>query len=299
MSINVMSLTQQFTLSYIGRAAAICMPIDIPLIIRALARAFSTQNAQPSSIQMDNDFLLFLDAGTEDEDPAAVVESYHNTWWTGKNEKQWLTLETIDACMEYHKKLTSAPRTGPAAFTKTRYTWSRHVQSLPADTKLNCDRCRLYRGVTIGVLDDLNDMRNYVNAAGQSHGAKFLLEQRRASGFFQLYEAAVRKESQRNSNPRPREQVRAMVPKGTRLSRADLVRQRALAELAQARNSPSIKWTSGEPPSREEVLEVVKPHPHSGRMHSGYVIKVGLRPCWFSITSAFKFDRWCFFCDGC
>jgi hypothetical protein len=275
MSIYVMVLTQQFTLSYIGRAAAICQPINIPLIIRALARAFSTQNTPPASIKFDRDFLLFLDAGTEDDDPTAVAKSYHNTWWTGRNEeKLWLSLETIDACMEYHKGISTDLHTAPAAISKTRYTWSRHVQSLPDETTLDCDRCRLYRGVTMGVLDDMNDLRNYVKPSGQSQGTKFHLAQRRAAGFFQLYEAAARKESQSSSTSAPREQVRPMVAKGTRPTkniRADLVRQRAAAELAKAQNSPALKWTSGEPLSREEVLEVIKPHPHSGRVHSGYV----------------------------
>jgi hypothetical protein len=259
--------SQQFTLSYIGRAAAICQPINIPLIIRALTRALSHKNTPPVSVTFDRDFLLFLDAGTEDDDPAAVVNSYHNQWWRHGMEpsaEQWLSLETIDACLRHHQTVSTTAKSAPAGLLKTRYTWSRHVQSLPADTTLDCPRCRLYRGVTMGVRDDLQDIQNATKASGTAYGGHFRLAQHRAAGAFQLYEAAALKELQSAS----RLQVNPMTVK---TSPAELVRLRAAGQLVSLKKAPGLKWTAGEALTKTEVLNFVKPHPHSGRLHSGYV----------------------------
>jgi len=68
-------------LTYIGTAAAIGEPINIPLIIRALAADYYQHGREQLRIVWDDEFLLSLDAGTGKDDPTAIVESYLYAWW--------------------------------------------------------------------------------------------------------------------------------------------------------------------------------------------------------------------------
>ena len=129
-------------LSYIGWAAAMCWPVDIPLIIIALAQILVKHNTNTLSvlITFGCDFLLFLDATTEEDDLAMAVKLYYHQWWsehTPPTPMQYLSISTIDACLKHHRNFYTMSDIPWPALLKTGYTWPHHMQSIPPDT-LDC-----------------------------------------------------------------------------------------------------------------------------------------------------------------
>ena len=217
-----------------------------------------------TDLTFDSQFVLSLDAGTDDDDPAKLVTSYHNQWWsapTAPPTEELLSSHNIAQFLEHHRQFT--PTAPPVAnpLTKPSYTWSRGVNIGSAPPKLDCDRCRLYRAITISALDDLRDLRHQVHAFEVRYASNASSTARRAADFHQLYEASLLKNAPQRPGPSKR------VPPLT----AEQVRARAQKEMARLENLPKLKWTSGLPLSSQEVLEALKPHRHSGRVHSGYV----------------------------
>lgn len=126
----------------------------------------------------------------------------------------------------------------------------------------------------MGILDDISDLRRFADAAATMDGARFRLDQRRAAGYFQLYEGAALKDLQNVPKSALRGRVEPMAVKSSKSPtemRAERARLSAAAELARLQKAPALKWTSGEPLTQAEVFEIVKPHSHGGRLHSGYV----------------------------
>jgi len=96
---------QQFTLSYVGMAAAIGQSIDIPILIRALACDIY-RFARPTDMwTFTREFKLALDAGIDPDDPTSPVESYLFEWWRGESapaEDEMLCTTTLLDCLFYH-----------------------------------------------------------------------------------------------------------------------------------------------------------------------------------------------------
>jgi len=63
----------------------------------------------------------------------------------------------------------------------------------PGRVKLSCCRCKLYCGIAIGILDDLQDMQHFFHALEVSFEGHADQTARRAAGFQQLYETALSK----------------------------------------------------------------------------------------------------------
>ncbi|KAF8814394.1 hypothetical protein BYT27DRAFT_7206132 [Phlegmacium glaucopus] len=176
-----------FALSYIGMAAAIGQPIDIPIIIRAMACNFYQNGPESITILFDREFHLALDARSDPDDLAATVPSYHLQWWASETtvqEMDVLSVGSIDDCLKYHRDITGIKGLMPERRDKTKYTWLRDLNMDP---------------LALGVLDDLQDMRHFF------HGMEVTFEgcadatARRAASFQQLYEAAIMKELQGES----------------------------------------------------------------------------------------------------
>jgi hypothetical protein len=78
---------------------------------------------------------------------------------------------------------------------KPAYTWNSAVNDALPKTPNDCTRCRLYRAVGVGVLDQLRDMYNMVHACEIANEAEKDIAIRRASGYNEVYEAAMKKET--------------------------------------------------------------------------------------------------------
>ena len=79
---------------------------------------------------------------------------------------------------------------------KPAYTWHSSVND---DLPNVCTRCRLYRAVAVGVVDQLCDTYNMVHACEVANMAEKDITIRRASGFNELFEAALKKECERGA----------------------------------------------------------------------------------------------------
>lgn len=225
----------------------------------------------------DLELLASLDAGCNiDEDLSAVADSYHMDWWNFDKHPSpsWvLGYGTIVDALEHHRQVTGIKAIMPVKMDKTMYTWNRNVSFVAEGIKLDCDRCRLYRGVSLGVLDNIQDLRHHVHGLEVTYEERADLAARRAAGFFQLYEAAQAKEA---SADNVREQGESNNRKGKQRennkARVTEVEELAAAELKRLSNLPSLKWTWGADLTIDEVLQLHKrDYPFIPRkQHSGY-----------------------------
>lgn len=173
----------------------------------------------------------------------------------------------IELALNHHTQLSFQDPILPIEVNKKKYTWPRHMDLNPLNVPLKCDRCHLYRGVSFGVLYNLLDLRHQVH--GLEVASHFRTEQseRRAAGFFQLYNSVLLKELGSSSSITKRGKGKA-----TNRTSED-IRLEAAAELARLENLPSLKWTWGPSLSKEEVLSLAKPISHRPP-HSGYLISL-------------------------
>ena len=248
-------------------AAAIGHAINIPIVLRALAS--DLHRWVPGTVlTFDPEFLRSLDSGTDHNDPTKIAKSYHQQWWSARSSPSAMVLlnaQNIAQFLDHHHKVTNMDDTVPDLLLKPAYTWSRGVTFGSVPPEIDCDRCRLYRAVSIGALDDLRDLRHYVHGLEVSYAANSGATSRRAADLYQLYEAAILKDDS--------EAVRtgSKMPKRNPTVAGDELRATAQAELSRLGTLPSLKWTWGLPLSSQDVLNTLKPHRHGGKFHSGYV----------------------------
>ena len=248
-------------------AAAIGQSLDIPIIIRSLA--FQYSRGRDVTIKFDADFLALLDAATQPEDEAAMAPSYFYEWWSALVEpydNELLNFLTLQDCLEHHHIATGTLGVLPSRIRGERYEWPAEVKRLADVTALPCKGCRLYRAVSGVALEDCQDIRHHVHGLEASYRAREVLTQRRAAGFFHLYQAACAKEAEELASGTHH----AYAGSSTR-GRADLpIRQQAAKELAKLKAKPNLKWTAGSDLTVEDVLALL--HPPSGPrgIHSGY-----------------------------
>ena len=260
---------QTFALSYIGMAAAIGLSINIPVIVRSLAKDFYAHAGHEERlISLDMEFLLALDASTSNEQAGTFVDKYTLAWWKVKGpapKKSILTSANIRMCLAFHRDQFKKSAGDPAKMMKPEYVWKPSA----GDKQGNCARCRLYRAVALGVLDELQDIRHHIHGMEVSLAAKKELTMRRASGFNQVFEYLVSKELDAAATttffdelplPIPAPQLHEEIllagqqPKrasrqnkkvaGRRKTAGD-VQRGAMAEVARLQNLPSLKWTWG------------------------------------------------------
>lgn len=214
------------------------------------------------------DLLAFLDGNIStngQDDPVLHVEVFHLSWWDTLvapiKYTSYLSFATVKTALAKHR--LELERVGPprstsnlvaleAELNKPAYTW--HSESA-AKLDNPCTRCRLYRAVSLGVMDKLRDVHNYAHACETANQAETELAMRRASGFNELYEVATRKEAESGSvdrsNPFGSETpVGSMGKKGKKgkgktTEIAEDVRRHAEILLKESLGRPETKWTWG------------------------------------------------------
>ncbi|KAF8810352.1 hypothetical protein BYT27DRAFT_7209605 [Phlegmacium glaucopus] len=161
------------------------------------------QNGPKSiTILFDCKFHLALDAGSDPDDLMARVASYHLQWWASETtiqEMDVLSVDLKDEWLKYHQDITGIKGLMPERLDKTKYTWSWDLNIDPCRLKLQYPRCKLYCGVALGVLDNLQDMQHFFHGMEVTFEGRADATAQRAAGFQQLYEAAVIKELQGES----------------------------------------------------------------------------------------------------
>lgn len=252
-------------------AAAIGQSCHIPIIVRTLA-CHMHRFMDDTALNLDRNFILTLDAGCDSTDLSAVAESYYLPWWTSSKpptREELLNYETLNDAIAYHRRVSGIKGILPLKVNKEKYTWSRHLSFDPQGLSLDCNQCRLYRGVSLGILDNIQDLRHKVSFLEVTFNDRANRTERRAAGFFQLYEAALAKEFETlkgNSNTKGKGKSRK-IP-----TPAD-VRDQAAEELARLKSLPSLKWTWGPDLTVDNVLHLFRISSPS-RVHSGYEVSL-------------------------
>ena len=190
-------------------AAAIGQPLNIPIIVRSLGHDFYRVGMIPDGkFRFGLELLTYLDGNLSSvglDDPALGIQVFELPWWSrphaptgGKSHLCSATI--ISALNHYRRQLTAAVQPfGPphkicdlsGELNKPAYTWH---SSVTDDLPNSCTRCRLYRAVAVGVMDQLRDTYNMVHACEVTNEAEKSIAIRRASGFNELFEAALNKE---------------------------------------------------------------------------------------------------------
>jgi hypothetical protein len=259
-------------MSYIGMAAAIGKPVDIPIILRVLAGHLN-HTPDGSTILTDYDFIQSLNAGSVANDLSPVADTYLHDWWNSSEcppDEDLLGYVTLEEALEHHRVSTGLDKLQPVENNKKIYTWSRHISGDPRNLTIDCNRCRLYRGVALGLNDNLQDIRHHIHGIMASSEYQADTSERRAAGFFQLYEEALLKESSSYdiSGSSKREKGRS---KDTTTRRANDVMKIAAGELSRLEDLPALKWTWGPELTEKDVTKLERPIvPNLGRVHSGY-----------------------------
>lgn len=261
-------------------AAAMGVSLDIPIILRCLA-CHLNQNPDGSTMMKDNGLLLALDAGADPDDLSAVVESYSNAWWTAAEQEDAdvLTFDSMADAIAHHRSVTGFQGILPLEANKKKYTWSRHLEFDPKGLNIDCNRCSLYRGVSLGVLDNLQDLRHQVHALEVASEFRADMSERRAAGFFQLYEEVSKKDVSSSDhvqgNIQDASSSKKRKTKGkskmTTAQQAAGIQNSAAADLVRLEDQPSLKWTWGPDLTIDEVRKLGKQIiPTARRQHSGY-----------------------------
>jgi hypothetical protein len=261
--------------------------IDIPVIIRSLSRDFYRSAARHNyTIPLDARFLQALDNGVAAAAFAVTVDKFECEWWHLNpyaleiDPTLFLNVKNLHKCLEFHRQQLrlSPPSSGSSNHTRSKpcYIWKPDAGS-PISSTDSCKRCRLYRAVALGTLDEHRDIRNQIQGVNTMLSTQKQLSIRRASGLNQLFEYLVIKEQaaveipptddfpvsapslgqpetlppiQSSKSKKGKKKARgrdsaADETKAGRRDRAAFVRQQSIAEVHRLQNLPPLKWTWG------------------------------------------------------
>lgn len=199
----------------------------MPIIISYLARLFLELHPEsPTTLNLDLDFLLSLDAHNHPRFLTGLVERYEVNWWAGNSPPQdselLNSLASIYSCLVLHREqlksrssaTTAAPATATSAIAALARaalapgeTTSATATALTSDANpsfrsslpqvaLHCNRCIMYRNAAMDALHSLKALRLQLHAKETIFENQHLLSMRRASGFNTLFEHVVIKETE-------------------------------------------------------------------------------------------------------
>jgi hypothetical protein len=193
-------------------AAAIGQPLNIPVIVRSLAQDMYRVGMTPRAVFRPGfELMSYLDGNLSSnglDDPALGIKDFDSPWWTRAHAPtgfpSYLCWVSLGAALDRHRRqLEEAviPSGAPQfvcnladELNKPAYTWHSSVNDDMPNSPTDCTRCRLYRAVAVGVMDQLRDTYNMAHACEIANQAEKDIAMRRASGFNELFEAALKKE---------------------------------------------------------------------------------------------------------
>ena len=249
-------------------AVAIGQSHDIPIIIRLLASLLYFC-PYGSTVISDRHYIDMIVSGTSPDDPSAVADSYIRDWWNADSKPshdQNLQFELLHQALDHHRHVTGKILQLSPTSMKEKHTWSRDLSEMPRDISHHCDNCQLYRGVAMSLADTLNDIRNRIHGIEAKYELEGNLYERRAAGFFQLYDGVLTKEL--NIGAMGLDKGKS---KESKQEKSVRVQKLAAAELARLEALSSLKWTWGVDLSVDEAMNIGKGKSITEfRQHSGY-----------------------------
>ena len=156
-----------------------------------------------------------MDAGNHPGHPTGTVEHYEADWWTkdqAPTRAEIISFDLLPSCLSTHRRLRNERPVSSGNSTGTNTA----VQMGPVPIiELSCHSCMRYRGVAMDALHEMHNLRTQIQQRENSSEENRLLIMRRASGFNQLFEAAVIKDTQESTlDPQPAAPF--VLPRGSR-----------------------------------------------------------------------------------
>ena len=190
-------------------AAAIGQPVKILIIIHSLANRLFETTTLPFMFTFDPNLLTYLDGGFTGTDSYVAgfhIETFLLSWWLDTNvpalRSDYLCTETLKGALEFHQLqlqviqhsilYTAPPFDHSQELNRVFYGWHTATNEKIA---LPCTQCHLYRVVALGTMDQAQDLLNMVHACETANTGERDVAIRRASGFYQLFKAAIIKEA--------------------------------------------------------------------------------------------------------
>ena len=225
------------------------------------------------------------------DDPGLDIQLFYQPWWdegqmpTGKTP--FLNSSSLKSALDHYRiQLAEAhiPFGVPHSISnlaselnKPAYTWHSTVNDNLPNTPIDCTRCRLYRAVGLGLMDQVRDVYNMVHALETSNQAERDIAIRRASGFNELYEAAIKKEAdlESASGERPDQQSGSQSAgnaKGKKRFGPEVETLKQLTKrLVMQGVMASSKWTWGVDLTDDDLRALIRgADRHYQLPHSGY-----------------------------
>lgn len=284
-------MTQELCFSYIGVAAAIGQPLNISVIVRSLGQDMYRSGMSPNGgVRPGLELMAYLDGNLSSnglDDPALNI-SFHLPWWDSPSSPNqnhsYLTSATIRPALDFHRRqleIALIPFGIPHRIhdlsdqlNKPAYTWHSSAYDNMPNSPTDCTRCRLYRSVAVGVMDQVRDTYNMVHACEVANEAEKAIAIRRASGFNELFEATLKKECEVGSGS-----VKTHAPGPESGSRKGKEKEqfgvevenlkRLTKELMMERGS--MKWTWGVDLTEDDLQNLIRGADRDHEIpHSGY-----------------------------
>jgi hypothetical protein len=221
------------------------------------------------------------------DDPALAIQVFYLPWWTEMHmpigDSVYLCSTTLRSALDHHRhKLTEAlfPSGNPHhvlnyinELNKPAYTWHSAVNDNLPNYPNNCTRCRLYRAVGLGIMDQVRDAYNMVHGCEIASEAERDIGIRRCSGFNELHEAAIKKECVlqaalgMGSGSGPGSSWIPNQPSGKGSGKKGKEKEKESPESGRA----SSKWIWGVDLTKDDLLELTRGADRQGQVsHSGY-----------------------------
>ncbi|KAF8344803.1 hypothetical protein F5887DRAFT_917827 [Amanita rubescens] len=189
-----MNLELHMALLWIGICAATGRLVNVPVLIRQLS--FYLQSGQPDDwnrLMCPLDFLLSLDAGNHPSYSTGIIATYVQDWWTKDWEshptlKDVLNTDNIYEAVMAHREECAKSKLRPNAEVPKPLL-------VPPSLQTNCLSCHHYRLTAMEAINDLEGLRNRVQALESELENQSRLMAHCASGFIGLHEEALRKEA--------------------------------------------------------------------------------------------------------
>lgn len=258
-------LTQEFCLTKIGAATAVGHFVKVPVLIRSLADHLN-HCGDISDTLFHPDMIVYLDGTLSSrgpDDPDLLVTKYLLPWWTRAKEPMMtevLSAENIQRALTFHEErvdevITDVLDADELAEFEKRCSPEPNQGPLPSSIPHgNCRMCQTYRTTANDRHESLLKIRQALHASQIASEAEADIARRRASGFNNLYEAAMNK-----------------MPAAAQddIGDADVDSDRGLQDR------PADKWVWGVDLDDEDIWNMVRGadgenNKDSGFSHSGY-----------------------------
>jgi hypothetical protein len=240
------------------------------------------------------ELITYLDGNLSSnglDDPALSARIFHLPWWTKKKMPTagefHLSSTTLRSALDlYRHELVATlidsgiPNHIPDytnELNKPAYTWHSSVNDTLPNGPNNCTRCRLYRAVGVGLMDQVRDVYNMVHGCEIANEAEREIGIRRASGFNELHEAAVNKECKAKGNSSPDSDMADIRDSGAGYGKGkgkEKEKPKYSKELKQlmelTKDLVRTKWTWGVDLTRDDLLDLIRGADHEEERHTGY-----------------------------